>query len=133
VGSRSLLQRHSPLVVTGSSMAFGALAYLPLGMADLRLTDWTAVSARTWGAVLFSSVFALCIAYVIWYTAVQRIGSARTSIYSNLVPVAAILIATVWLDEPLRLATLAGAMPILAGVALTKLGSPRAAAAPPEE
>ena len=36
--------------------------------------------------MLWSAVFALAVAYVIWYTGVQRIGSSRTSIHSNLTP-----------------------------------------------
>ena len=41
--------------------------------------------------MLWSALFALCIAYVIWYTGVQRIGSSRTSIYSNLTPIVAMI------------------------------------------
>ena len=38
-----------------------------------------------------SALFALCVAYTIWYAAVREIGSARTSVYSNLVPIVAMV------------------------------------------
>ena len=41
-------------------------------------------------SVAVSGLLALSLAYVLWYTGVQRLGSARTAIYSNLVPVVAI-------------------------------------------
>ena len=36
---------------------------------------------------------------MIWYTAVQKIGSARTAVYSNLTPIVAMVVAAVWLGE----------------------------------
>ncbi len=57
----------------------------------------------------------------IWYTAVQRIGSARTSIFSNMVPPTAMLVAAVAIGERLDAVKLAGAALVLGGVALTRL------------
>lgn len=99
VGSRPLLARHSPLVVTGYSMAIGTLLYAPLGWIDLRGLAWREVSMTTWWSLLWSASMALCVAYMIWYTAVQRLGNTRTAVYSNLVPVAAMLTAWLWLGE----------------------------------
>ena len=55
----------------------------------------------TWVAIVYSALFALCVAYTIWYAAVREIGSARTSVYSNLVPIVAMVTAVVFLGEPL--------------------------------
>jgi len=121
VGARPLLARHSPLVVTGYSMAIGCVLYLPFAWPALRGVAWGHVSAQAWWAIVLSAVFALCVAYMIWYTALQRIGNTRTAIYSNLVPVAGILVAWLWLGEPIGRATLTGAVAIFVGVALTKV------------
>ena len=51
------------------------------------------VSPRTWIKLVYSALFAICIAYTIWYAAVREIGSARTSVYSNLLPIVAMLTA----------------------------------------
>jgi len=121
VGARPLLARHSPLVVTGYSMAIGCVLYLPFAWPALREIAWRDVSARAWWAVVLSAVFALCVAYMIWYTALQRIGNTRTSIYSNMVPIAAMLVAWLWLGEHIGAAKLAGAAAILLGVGFTKV------------
>ena len=51
----------------------------------------------------------------------REIGSARTSIYSNLVPVVAMLAAVTLLGESLGFRKLLGAAAVLAGVALTRV------------
>jgi len=84
--------------------------------------DWLAVSAWSMGALVLSALLALNLAYVIWYTGVQRLGAARTSIYSNGVPVVAMLVAWVWLGEPLTWTKILGAAAVLSGVLLTRIG-----------
>ena len=127
IGARPLMARHSPVGVTALSMMLGTLMYLPLAAPALSRTEWTSVSVLTWVKVVYSSLFALCVAYTIWYAAVREIGSARTSAYSNLLPIVAMATAYVWLGEPLGLDKLAGAAAVLAGVALSRLGARRIA------
>jgi drug/metabolite transporter (DMT)-like permease len=43
-------------------------------------------------------------------------------VYSNLVPVVAMIVAAVFLDEPITPMKVAGAAAILAGLALTRIG-----------
>lgn len=133
VTARPLLRRHSPLVVTGWSMALGSVAFFPLGLPDLAGLDWARVSAATWILLVASAALALCVAYLIWYTAVQRLGNARTAVYSNMVPVVALVTARVWLGEPITPAKLAGVGAIVSGVVLTRLGRPPRLAIPVEE
>jgi drug/metabolite transporter (DMT)-like permease len=123
LGTGRLMERHSPLGVTGFSMAIGTALYVPVMWPEIARVDWTAVSAATWMKLMYSSVFALCVAYMIWYAAVQRIGSARTSVYSNVVPIVAMAVAAAWLGEPLDATKIAGAALVLAGVALTRTGA----------
>ena len=121
VGSRPLLARHSPLIVTGYSMAIGSALYAPFAWGDLRGLAWSGVSTGAWLALGFSAVFALYVAYMIWFTAVQRLGNTRTSVYSNMVPIAAMLVARFWLGEEIGMLKIAGAAAIILGVALTKV------------
>jgi drug/metabolite transporter (DMT)-like permease len=122
LGSRPLMERHSPVGVTGLSMAIGSALYVPVMMPNVLAADWGNVSLRTWVALMYSALFALCVAYTIWYVAVREIGSARTSVYSNVVPIVAMLTAVVFLGERLGPARLLGAGLVLVGVALTRVG-----------
>ena len=101
LGSRRLISRHSPVGVTGLSMAIGTLVYVPVMWPHVRAVAWDAVTWRTWVSIVYSSIFALGVAYTIWYAGVRQIGSARTSVYSNVIPIVAMATAVVFLGEPL--------------------------------
>ncbi|MEW5982148.1 MAG: DMT family transporter [Acidobacteriota bacterium] len=133
VGCRSLLTRYSPLAVTGLTMAVGTLFYLPMAAPDLARLEWSHVPMWAWVAVVFSGILALNVSYLIWYTAVQRIGNLRTSVYSNVTPVVAMSVAAVVLGEPITIAKIAGAAAILGGVAATRAFSKHPAPIPAEE
>ena len=133
VAARSLLERHPPLVVTGYTMAIGTALYVPFGLAGLRALDWRSVSLGAWSGLVFSAVFALYVAYLVWHTAVQRIGNLRTSIYSNMLPALAMVIAAIWLDEKISGSKVIGAAAILVGVGITRIDAAPGASAPPEE
>jgi drug/metabolite transporter (DMT)-like permease len=89
---------------------------------NVRSVNWTAVSPWTLVLLAYSALFALCVAYTIWYVGVRQIGSARTSVYSNLVPLVAMATAVLFLGEPIGLRKVLGAAAVLAGVALTRAG-----------
>ena len=132
LGARNLIQRHSPVGVTGISMAIGSLFYVPLMWSNVMRTDWTMLTAGTWAALIYSALFALCLSYTIWYMAVRAIGSARTSVYSNLVPIVAMLTAVITLGERLTAVRVLGAAAVLLGVALTRVGK-TAPLTPPQD
>jgi drug/metabolite transporter (DMT)-like permease len=122
IGARPLMARHSPVGVTALTMMVGTCAYVPLVSPHLAALPWRSISLAAWLKLIYSSIFALCVAYTIWYAAVRRIGGPRTAIYSNLLPIIAMLTAYVWLREPIGSVKLMGAAAVLGGVALTRRG-----------
>ena len=132
VAARNVITRHSPVGVTGISMAIGTVPYVVVVSGSLRSTAWAEVSAETWLIIIYSALFSLCVAYTIWYAALREIGSARTAVYSNLVPIVAMLTAVVFLGESLSTTKVAGGAAVLLGVALTRVGSHQLVM-PPEE
>ena len=121
LGSARVMARHSPLYVTGITMAIGTAVYAVGAVPDLLTTDWATVRVMTWVLLVTSALMALCFGYVVWNAAVQQLGAAHTAIYSNLVPLAALIVAATWLGEPLAPAKFAAAGLIVCGVVLTRL------------
>jgi drug/metabolite transporter (DMT)-like permease len=126
VVAQPLLQRHSPLRVTGYSLAIGSSLYLAAAIPSFASTAWQTISATSWTLMALSSLLALAFAYMVWYTAVQRIGSSRTAVYSNLTPIVAMTVAALWLDEPISVAQIVGAATILSGLFITRFAAPAA-------
>jgi drug/metabolite transporter (DMT)-like permease len=124
VGAQPLLKGHSPLVVTGWAMISGAAMYTLVAAVPMMRTDWAAISTTSWLLMAASSLLALSFSYMVWYTAVQKIGSARTALYSNLTPIVAMIVAAVWLGEQITRQQVFGTVLILSGLAVTRLKAP---------
>jgi drug/metabolite transporter (DMT)-like permease len=118
--SQPLLKRHSPLIVTGWAMVVGTAMYLAVVGVAVQRTNWAAISTTSWILMAASSLLALTFAYIVWYTAVQKIGSARTAVYSNVTPIVAMIVAAIWLDERISGTQVLGAVLILSGIAVTR-------------
>jgi drug/metabolite transporter (DMT)-like permease len=120
VASVPLLRKHSPLVVTGYSISIGATLYFLVALPTLLRVEWRTISLASWVLMAASAVFALALAYLIWYTSVQRAGSTRTAAWSNVTPVIAMIIAAVWLGEPIALNQVVGSLAIFTGLLITR-------------
>lgn len=121
VGGRRLTQRYGSLRVTGWTLWVGTLGLVPLGIPFLRHTRLETVSFLEWGSVLYAGVFGIGLAYALWYRGVRQLGSSRTAVYSNLVPVVALAVAWVWLGERPSLLQLLGAVAVIGGLTLARL------------
>jgi drug/metabolite transporter (DMT)-like permease len=120
VGSQGILKRHPPLLVIALTFSIGATLYVLTMMTVLIRTDWGAVSGFSWAMMLTSALLALNLSYWIWYTGLQKLGGSRTSVYSYLTPVVAMIVAAIWLHEPISANQLAGAGAIFGGLLITR-------------
>ena len=66
-------------------------------------------------------ILAIAVAYLIWNYGLEHIGAPRTAAFSNLVPVMALITATVWLSEQPSPLQIFGAAIIIGGVWLARV------------
>ena len=104
---------------TGATF-FGILIALPfligIGVPYLGTVTWSAVDAWVWGAIVFSGGLSTGIAFAIWNTAVKNVGPSNTAVYSNLVPLVALLGGVVVLGEAVTWSQVAGGALIIGGL-----------------
>jgi drug/metabolite transporter (DMT)-like permease len=120
VGARPLTERYGSVPTTAWTLWAGAVPLVLAGVPSLARQPWAAVGAGAWGGLAFSALLSIGLAYLIWYRGVERIGNTRTAIYSNLTPVVALCVATLWLKEPLSRFAIIGAVLTLGGVLLVR-------------
>lgn len=118
--SRPILERVSPFKLTTITLAIGTLFYLPVAARDIRQIPLKDISSGAWLALAYSTLFAIAISFVIWYTSVKRVGNTKTGIYGNITPIVAVLFAHVFLSERIALPQFMGAFIIFAGFYLTR-------------
>jgi drug/metabolite transporter (DMT)-like permease len=120
VASQGILKRHSPLLVIALTFSLGATLYVLVLTPILVGVDWRAISRFSWLLMLTSALLALNLSYWIWYTGLKRLGGSRTSVYSYLTPVVAMIVAAIWLHEPVSSNQITGAGAIFAGLLITR-------------
>jgi len=119
----TILRRHSPLVTTAWAVAAGTVFLAPVGIAQLTTVDIAAVNPAVIIAILYSGTLAAGIANVVIFHAVKLLGPTRVTALQFLVPALAVVMAAIFLAEPIRPFQLVGGAIILAGVALLRQGS----------
>ena len=123
VASQPVLKRHSPLIVIGFAFSIGGALYVLTLLPWLLRVQWGSVSALSWMLMLASALLSLNLSYWIWYTGLQKLGGSRTSVYSYLTPIVAMIVAAFWIGEPISSNQIAGAAAIFAGLLITRFAS----------
>jgi drug/metabolite transporter (DMT)-like permease len=125
-----VLRRHSPLVLTTWATIGGTLVLVPVGIAQLLAPGaldqvWAGRLVPVVLAIAYSGVLAAAIANIIVFNGVRLLGPTRVITLQSFVPAMAVVLAFVFLGEPIRPAQVVGGAIIVLGVALTRLASGR--------
>jgi len=118
VGKR-VMQELSPLVATTYACLVGTGALFLTALAEGFLQEWTSFAPAAWVGVAYLGVLGTAAGFLWYYEGVKAIGSARASIFINLVPVFAIALAAFFLQEPVSLSLVLGGLLVISGVYLT--------------
>ncbi len=117
---RNLGSRYSSLYVTRKIFFYTLLTiapvliFSPVRLDFTPLLDWK-ISAN----LFFLTLFASCLAYVIWNKVVWALGATRANNFIYLIPLLTLTGAALILGEKLTIFALTGATLILAGVYIT--------------
>jgi len=128
--ARRITVNVSPLAITTYASLAGTvmLAIISLTRGDLAVPK---VSAGAWTSLVYMGSFGTAVAFVWFLEGVQRLGSARAAVFINLVPVAAIALGALLLDEHITVPMLVGAAMVISGVWIINRPAPVATAAAP--
>jgi drug/metabolite transporter (DMT)-like permease len=113
-------QRIDGMQIATWSLVGGTIPVLLIGLPSIAHANWAAVVPLTWGAILYSGIGSMGIAYLFWYRGVRVIGSTRTSMYSNLQPLVTLAASWPMLGERPTLIQGVGAGAVLGGLLLTR-------------
>jgi drug/metabolite transporter (DMT)-like permease len=116
--SALVLRNASILGFVTMASLIGTAMLFPLGFLEYGYRDVPSWSAQAWMAALFLGVISTVVAFLIFFWAVSRFGPGLAAMVSYLVPIAALILAFVVLEErPLPLQVV-GAIVIVLGVRL---------------
>jgi len=113
-------ERIDGLQISAWTLLGGVLVLGVLAAPSLVATPWASIPPRAWGAVAYSGLGALVIAYLFWYRGVRILGPTRTAMFSNLQPIVALAVAYFVLAEAPSAWQLGGAAAIMSGLLVSK-------------
>lgn len=127
IGGRQVMERLSPLTVNWTTLLFSLLPQIPLLWTDqkLLLSGPAVVPFSGWLALLYLIVFATALGQQAWLYGVKGVGPSRAGVFVNLIPVSALLLSALVLDEAIGVREVVGIVLILAGVWLVGWQSAR--------
>jgi drug/metabolite transporter (DMT)-like permease len=120
LGMRTLGSKISSLSATTFTLLSGTPGLLLLGWPGMRQIAWSQLPPKVWFGLIYSSLLALVVAYVLYNSNVKRIGGVRTAVYSCAIPLLATLIAWPVLGERPTWWHVAGGALIITGVWLAR-------------
>jgi len=120
IALRGVASQVHTLQLGGYTMLGGALVTIAVALPAMLATDWLAVPFAAYGAVLYSAILAMVVAYLFWYRGLRVLGPTRTAVYSNLQPLFAAAVAYLVFREIPTVPQSIGAALVISGLLLTR-------------
>jgi len=125
-----LMRRYSPYRISSLVLAIGWVPLAAVGAHQVAHQTFH-FGWLVWVAFAYAVVGPLFLTNLLWFTAIDRVGAPRASLFANLQPFFSVLFALVLLHESLHGMEIAGGLLIFAGIALDRIWHrPREAVAP---
>jgi drug/metabolite transporter (DMT)-like permease len=115
-----LMRRYSPYRISAFMIVIGSIPLVLSSILQLVEQDWAALSGLAWAAFVYSLFFSLVFTNILWFTAIDRVGASRASLYVNLQPFLGAFFALVVLSEEMSGLQFAGGFVIGAGILLAR-------------
>jgi drug/metabolite transporter (DMT)-like permease len=116
VTAKPMMRHLSPFALTSITTVIGALLLIPAAALEL-----SAHSADLWRsevvlAFLYLGIFPSFLSFLMWNRSIQTFGPGRASLAYNTLPFFAVILAGIFLEEPLRVYQIVGGIAIIGGV-----------------
>ena len=121
-----LMQLYSPYRISAFTLIVGSVPLVLSALGQLASQDWDSLGALAWAAFVYSLLVSLVFTNITWFTAIDRVGAARASLYVNLQPFLGAFFALVILSEEMGALQVAGGLVIGAGIVLARNARPPA-------
>jgi drug/metabolite transporter (DMT)-like permease len=128
VAIKPLMRRYSPFRLSAVFLLAVTVLLVVAGSPQLADQHFQ-FGALVWIGFVFAVLGPLVITNLLWFTAIDRVGPSRASLFANLQPFLAAIVALVLLSEKITAVQVAGGLAIAGGIVLASRRGP--APAPP--
>ncbi len=125
-----LMRRYSPYRLSAVFLLAVTVALLAAGSGQLARQNFE-LGGLVWLGFAFAVLGPLVTTNLLWFTAIDRVGPSRASLFANLQPFLAAIVALTVLHEQITMVQVAGGLAIAGGIVLAS--RERTAPQPPAE
>lgn len=115
---KTAMRGLTPLAAVCYSSIAGTLLLAVIAIPHGSLNAALNYSPVAWLAIAYLGMFGTVIGFLWYFQGIQRIGPSRAAVFINFVPVNGVLLATLFLGEPLTLSLLTGGALVVSGAYL---------------
>jgi drug/metabolite transporter (DMT)-like permease len=119
-----LMRRYSPFRLSAVLLLAVTLPLVLFGLPQLADQSFD-FGALVWIGFAFAVLGPLVVTNLLWFTAIDRVGPSRASLFANLQPFLAAIVALLVLSEEITTVQVAGGLAIAGGIVLaSRRGAP---------
>jgi drug/metabolite transporter (DMT)-like permease len=120
-----LMRRYSPFRLSSAFLLAVTVPLFAVGAPQLGRQDWD-FGWLVWLGFAFAVLGPLVTTNLLWFTAIDRVGPSRASLFANLQPFLAAIVALIVLSEKITMVQVAGGLALAGGIALAPRARPPA-------
>jgi drug/metabolite transporter (DMT)-like permease len=122
-----LMRDYSPFRISAIVLVLGWIPLAAIGSHQLATQDYGALPALAWICLGYALLGPLVTTNVLWFTAIDRVGPSRATLFANMQPFVGALCALLILSEPITWLQVLGGVAIAVGIALPRVRRRRTA------
>jgi drug/metabolite transporter (DMT)-like permease len=115
-----LMRQYSPYRISALVLLVMWLPLVAVGARQLGSQDYGDLSWLVWLGLAYAVVGPLVLTNVLWFTAIDRVGPSRATLFTNLQPFVGAIFAVLILSEHLGALQIAGGVAIALGIMLER-------------
>lgn len=108
-----------PMSLTLVAAMVAIIGFAPLAIWDLTGFDWSAPTGTEWAGALWWGAGTMALGSVLWFMGNRDVSGTTASVFMGVMPVSALVLSYVLLDEPFEWIHVVGMATVLAGLAIT--------------
>ena len=120
-----LMRRYSPFRLSAVFLLFVSVLLFVVGAPQLGSQEWD-FGWLVWLGFIFAVLGPLVTTNLLWFTAIDRVGPSRASLFANLQPFLAAIVALIVLSEQITTVQVAGGLALAGGIAVAPRSRPPA-------
>jgi drug/metabolite transporter (DMT)-like permease len=120
-----LMRRYSPFRLSAVFLLLVTLPLFAVGGPQLGRQSWD-FGWLVWLCFTFAVLGPLVTTNLLWFTAIGRVGPSRASLFANLQPFLAAIVALIVLSEQITTVQVAGGLALAGGIAIAPRSRPPA-------